>query len=137
MVLVKTAGGNLEDRFDGVSTDSFAAPYIAGLMNGNVNFESIPVSSSGITYYPTISKLGAMLSTTENKLPSFIILQNPVSYYVEFNSDLETVKGSIFSIFGQEIKKFETKTKIDVQELSSGIYFIQLEDKRVFKFVKV
>ena len=136
ILMAKTAVGSLTDRFDGVVSASDGSIYISGVLGGNVNFDGITVTSSGSTNYPIIAKIGSTLSTVQNELPNFSIVRNPTLDYLEFSSSLDIIKGTIYSTLGQKIKSFETNSKIDVQNLSSGIYFLQLEDKRVFKFVK-
>ncbi|WP_303318681.1 esterase-like activity of phytase family protein [Flavivirga abyssicola] len=65
----------------------------------------------------------------------FKMYPNPVVLSdLKFN---KTLSGIIYNVSGQEIKRFEKETSLNVSQLTSGIYIIKTEAHGVKRFVKL
>lgn len=74
-----------------------------------------------------------------NELPveqSLEIYPNPASDFLEINISCEEVEYSIFNIMGQEVSNGFSSGTISVEELESGLYFLQIKDEGLFKTVR-
>ena len=80
-----------------------------------------------------------------NEEDAFILYPNPASDYIEIigiGSNADNVSISIIDLTGKLLKTIScrnSKTTIDISELSGGIYFIKIEGKNILltkKFVK-
>lgn len=135
VLLAKNIHGSFDCRFNSVNVAPDGSAYVTGVMNGSPAFDA--VSSTGSGYYPVHAKLGAaVLSNIKSDLFSLQILPNPANDFIQFSSNNENLKGTIYNTLGQAVKQFETDNKIDIRELNSGVYLLQLSDNRVFRVVK-
>ncbi len=71
-----------------------------------------------------------------NEFKELSIYPNPVTSFIEYNLSANTksqnIKLEIFNLEGQLIKNFEQKSskdKLDVENLKSGIYILQISEK--------
>ena len=85
--------------------------------------------------------LSGLLSTEDNEISkNFSVYPNPLSNYLQLQiaTTLEFKKASIYNYFGQLVLQSK-KTEIDVSNLSSGVYFLEVETgkgKGIKKFIK-
>jgi PKD repeat protein len=92
----------------------------------------------------TINVIGTSIITDINEVidvnTEFLIYPNPTSHQLTIVSELELNQINILNITGQKVKTITTQfNTIDVSELPSGIYFIELitDEKTITqKFVK-
>ena len=78
-------------------------------------------------------------SSINEKSPekSLVVYPNPTSDLINIeNFSDKTTAYSIFNVTGQEIKTGFTSGKISVSELEKGIYFLQIEDEKLYKMIK-
>lgn len=68
----------------------------------------------------------SVLETTSNTTTS--IFPNPATDYVHISSSETIVEASIWNINGKKIRAIENPTALMIDDLSSGVYFIQLRD---------
>lgn len=145
---------------------SFSTPLITGaiacLWQNNPNLTApeiikIVKASAGYNHNNLNNSLGAgipnfskTINTNENVLveESFKVSlykklqlsQNPVNQFLEFENSIssQTSNYEIFNSFGQIIKKgnFITKNKIDISDLSTGVYFFKKNASLPIRFVK-
>ena len=79
-----------------------------------------------------IARLGnTILSISEiEKSLNFVVYPNPTSEFLNFGNDIKISNLQILNSLGQEIKKFNEiellNNKINIQDLTNGIYFIKL-----------
>lgn len=76
---------------------------------------------------------------THNSNKNLTIYPNPASDFIEIKTDFNYNSVSILDNTGKKVKQFTANSKIDIRDLSNGIYFIQLsgeENSIVRKFVK-
>lgn len=74
-----------------------------------------------------------------NELPveqSLEIYPNPASDFLEINISCEEVEYSIFNIMGQEMSKGSSCGTVSVEELESGLYFLQIHEDGSCKTAK-
>ena len=66
------------------------------------------------------------------------IFPNPSSDFIQISAVTETENYKIYSILGALIKtgSIDDKMKINVQDLTSGLYLLKLESGKTFKFFK-
>ncbi len=83
--------------------------------------------------------LDLLLGVEENELLKFSISPNPVVEKLNIASQSNILSSRIFSMQGSSVYNGASNSSIDVSQLASGIYFIQVETihgKSVQKFVK-
>lgn len=61
---------------------------------------------------------------------SISIFPNPATAYVNIVSSEQIVEASVWHINGQKVRAFENSTTLFIEDLSSGVYFIQLRDEK-------
>jgi agmatine/peptidylarginine deiminase len=70
----------------------------------------------------------------ENDAKSFEVYPNPMNNTLFINGDVQDV--TIFNAVGQQVLFVENTTEIDVADLSDGLYFVRVSDKRGNSVVK-
>lgn len=95
-------------------TPSVDGNYAVVLSNGSCTDTSNCVIVSG-------------LSIDENKLDQVSIFPNPVTDYLQIQTDLTTVSVQIFSIDGKLIGVYDDSTRINTEGLKPGNYFISIQ----------
>lgn len=86
-----------------------------------------------------IYKYANLLSTNEVELGNTLALcPNPATSFIELTGLEATVNYSIYSTMGKEVAQgiISNNEKINVENLTKGIYFLKLENKKVMKFIK-
>jgi hypothetical protein len=80
--------------------------------------------------------LSSSLSVNEFTSNKFTIYPNPTSdlLYISGNNDIETLE--IFDLNGRQLFKKAGINSVDISDLSKGVYFIKLNGKETFKFIK-
>jgi hypothetical protein len=109
-------------------TEAFYPPNKNGVQTWTANQEAWRFTSLG-SYLSTSD-----LITNKNKLhiyPSpaqdFIYIQNNPSNSIEY---------SIMNVFGQKVKEGSYTTKIDISDLTNGIYWLKTANSHYNKFIK-
>lgn len=76
--------------------------------------------------------------TEINTIENIKIYPNPTQNYIKISGLKEETEYSMFTILGTEIQKgsISNKQKLDVNNLKSGIYFINFKNGPTIKFVK-
>lgn len=112
----------------------------------SISTSAIPVS--GVIYYDftngeIINPPACILATKEGKLESVTLVKiypNPVSDVLKINSDTNFTEYEILDASGKIVSKHKlTSNEININQLSSGNYFIKLKDKEntiLLKFIK-
>lgn len=102
---------------------------------------AFPIASVEFNYeYQILEKNSTVtqdntLSTYDIKLDQFAIYPNPAKDELFVSGLKRQTEYSIYTSDGRLVKKGKTEKKIDVSTLSSGVYFIDIEQTK-FKFVK-
>ena len=91
-------------------------------------------STMEIDYVRIYQESTASVSKNDNLL-EVTLFPNPVNneLNIHFSSDLNAIKGTIYTITGQKIQEFYQKSKskkIDVSNLTKGIYFLRLASEK-------
>ena len=81
-------------------------------------------------------KLSTSLEVKEFSSNQFTIYPNPPSnlLYISSKNNIESLE--ISDLNGKQLIKKAGVNSVDISELSKGIYFIKLNDKETFKFIK-
>ena len=74
------------------------------------------------------------MSKNDNLL-EVTLFPNPVNneLNIQFSSNLNAIKGTIYTVTGQKVQEFYQKDiakKIDVSNLTKGIYFLRLASEK-------
>lgn len=102
---------------------------------------AFPIASVEFNYeYQILEKNSTVtqdntLSTYDIKLDQFAIYPNPAKDELFVSGLKRQTEYSIYTSDGRLVKKGKTEKKIDVSTLSSGVYFVDIEQAK-FKFVK-
>jgi len=79
-----------------------------------------------------------VLATKELKFDNSLkIYPNPSSDIIQISGVKETVNYKIFNILGNKVQEGILNQNIKIQDLTNGIYFLQLEDGTTKKFIKL
>ena len=73
-------------------------------------------------------------SVDENNVASFEVYPNPMNNTLYINGDVQDV--TIFNAVGQQVLFVESRNEINVEDLSEGMYFVRISDKRGNSVVK-
>jgi hypothetical protein len=78
------------------------------------------------------------LSTAENNtyVNQFRIYPNPITNLLHISGNDEVKYFDIFDLSGKKLMTKKGENTVDVSQLSAGIYFINVNNKEAFKFVK-
>ncbi len=111
----------------------------------NVKIKIVNVTDGGNNLYVDSLHIGSILSSgiEEESKDEFHIFPNPASdiITIQSNFDLKNAEIKIINVLGevvfsQNINKTKTAT-LNVEELKSGIYFIQLKSENIFYTQKI
>jgi hypothetical protein len=138
---------------DGSSIDYTFTPLeainptvVASLVNGfaqvNLNWTgvtSFTVTSTDAYYgFDNLIVNNITLSKNDFTLKAIKVFPNPSSNFIKING-LTTIENyEIYNTIGQKIKRgiILKNKKIDIQNLTSGIYFMKLANGKTIKFIK-
>lgn len=139
ILMAKTAGGADTDRFDAVTTNNLGDIFVSGIVRGTTNFDAIQhVETNPFKFYPILAKINSTnLDVTSFNVETAKLYPNPTSDYFYIHNAKMYSKGEIYTVLGKKIKDFEINTtSVSISELSTGTYFIKLEDNTTFKLIK-
>lgn len=138
---------NTDIDFTFTPTGGSNSPVVASLINGtasvNLNWNNV---TSFVVSTTTPIALGfdnlvlnsSTLSTNDFTLKTIKIFPNPSSDFIEITGPTVIENYEIYNTLGQEIKKgivLENK-KINIQNLTNGIYFLKFDNGNPIKFIK-
>jgi len=136
----KTAGGNQEERADGLTVLSDGSVIISGIANGTITFDPIQHVSTVFPYYPFVAKLSP--TTLGNETPNATPIKlypNPTTGIINLESNNYRGTAMLYNLLGQAIQSFtitEANTLLDLSTTPEGVYLLQLENQQVYKLVK-
>jgi len=90
--------------------------------------------------FSEINQICNSLSLEETILSAnkFKVYPNPTSDFINIDTSIENLMSiSIYNLLGEEVYKSDFKTKIDVSDLNSGIYFVKASSNSVFVSSKI
>ena len=80
------------------------------------------------------------LSTNENSLlnPSFFINPNPASYSIAVSGLKQTATYKLYNVLGAKIMKgtLSVNAKIEIEQLTNGVYFLKINNGTTLRFIK-
>ena len=79
------------------------------------------------------------MSLDKNNLKSFEIYPNPSEDFIAINTEVKFLDYTIYNHLGKRVANGELKDKIEIANLASGIYFLELSNgssKEIEKFIK-
>lgn len=136
-----TNGATYAWTFGDGTTSTLQNPTHTYVANGNYSVELI-VYSADTCFTDTeiqninIGTTGIDKATNNKKIN---IYPNPANSFIEIKTDLDYSSVSIMDVTGKAIKQLDSQTKIDISDLTNGIYFIKITGKEntvIRKFVK-
>jgi hypothetical protein len=114
----------------------------------NINLKNVAlnVSSPGNVddykkayIWEDFSSFNPVLSTKSYLLDkSILVFPNPTKDFISVSGLSQTVSYNIFSVLGAKVSNgsVSNNEKIDVQSLTNGVYFMELEEGHTTKFIK-
>ncbi|MDF2448168.1 MAG: hypothetical protein K0R26_672 [Bacteroidota bacterium] len=135
---VINGGGNGCILISGTPASGSAGNYtVAANIIANTNFGPVPASG---TWPLTIDMT---TSLKEHSKASFVIAPNPASSQLVISADFHFGKIQVIDALGKIVisndANYTSQATLDVQNLSSGVYFIQINDSKSLltrKFIK-
>jgi len=107
----------------------------------NQNFAIyIPFNVTNLTIDPKnyiVNKVGTITTGIDNHSNTqFSLFPNPCSEKLYISSNTKTLDVKIYDIYGQLVIQDKSKNEINISNLKSGIYFIEIDNVRQ-KFIKL
>ncbi|NNT71703.1 T9SS type A sorting domain-containing protein [Flavobacterium sp. IMCC34852] len=135
----KTAGGNSEDRADGISVLSDGSVVVSGMANNVITFDTWQAGTDNFQYYPFLAKLNqTTLQLPENDSTSWVAYPNPTKDFITLKTNGYRGMATLYSILGQKLKSFEitaNETQLDLSEIALGTYFLKC-NQQTLKIVR-
>jgi len=136
-----TNGNTYSWDFGDGNTSTLQNPNNTYTSDGNYTVELITFStdscfSDTITQNIVITSTGVKKTYTQNY---FIIYPNPTNNFIEIKTGLEYISATIIDVTGKTIKTINPQSKIDISNLSNGVYFIKVFSNETIitrKFIK-
>ena len=148
VVWAKSVGGDAYDDGKSICVDASGSTYFTGsFSSSSVTFGSTTFNSIRL-WDIFIAKLSGSVGIQENENTAlkYLIYPNPAkdNLIIELkgNKIIQNTSLSIYNIQGQLLKQFaikESKTEIDIQSFSTGIYIVKVNNEKenfVSRFVK-
>lgn len=116
--------------------------YAAGyLMHESLTLDSLILTPDTNNYHLYVAKLGEeTLTLTENKKNKFKVFPNPAGEQITIQSETDLKSVKITDSNGRLIKQSYNTTQINITDISSGIYFVTVEnaasDILTYKIIK-
>ena len=95
---------------------------------------SIEIVTSLATQVIPVTINGEWLAVAENEAASFEVYPNPMSNTLYIKGNVQDV--TIFNAVGQQVLFVENTNEINVEDLSEGLYFVRISDKKGGSVVK-
>ena len=108
---------------------------ISNLEAGDYQLEVTDANGCTETILVTVSDY---VSLDENFASDIKIFPNPSTDFVQVSGLTSSVDYKIYNVLGAEFAQgvISDQEIIDVNDFSNGLYVLQLDDQRVFKFIK-
>lgn len=137
VLFAKTAGGPFYDRADGIAVGPDGSAYITGIAADDVTFDSFSASGDAFGPYPFVAKLSTNLGLNEPSLTNLHWYPNPTTDVIRIDSP-KTIRGKICNALGQTIRTFtlETGQPLSMNDLASGLYFVQVDGMPAQKIIR-
>lgn len=119
-----------------------SAVTLRGMMVWSINLDNNSTCGKNdiAAVYTSLFKSGTNIGIEETANNNIQIYPNPVNSILHIKNDNESLKNiSIYNAFGEKVvEKYcsDNETKIDLQHLSAGFYFIKLAGIKSFRFIK-
>ena len=140
LLMAKTAGGDSEDRFDGVAAGLDGNVYITGMSVGTVHFDDLEhTGDSEWDFFPYIAKITMDALGTENPVvkDKITLHPNPASDYLYISGIDGRAKATIVNMLGQRVMTFEAGSgPVSISGMPAGTYFIHADGYKALRFVK-
>ena len=107
---------------------------IAMIAKGYVDSSIVIISDLASQYIPVKINEALIDNVLENDAASFEVYPNPMNNTLYINGEVRDV--TIFNAVGQQVMFVENVNTIDVTELSEGLYFVRMSDKKGNSVVK-
>jgi hypothetical protein len=117
-------------------TNSFAGAGVEAPDTGWVPSGDVCTGGTVLTLYDNNT---GVLDVETNQLQDVTVFPNPSSDFISVSNLKEAVQCKITNIAGQVVlsKVLDANdNQMDVQELSKGFYFVEIEGKKTIKFIK-
>jgi PKD repeat protein len=127
-----TNGNNYSWDFGDGNTSLLQNPTNTYTTTGNYTVELTTYSTNTCFTSTTTQTINVTITGIENRSNSteIKIYPNPANNYIEIETTLQYSSIKIIDLTGKTIKQTTLKSKIDVSNLTNGIYFIQIIGKR-------
>jgi hypothetical protein len=139
LLWTKTAGGNSENRSDGISILTDGSVIVTGVANETVSFDALQHTAPAFQFYPFVAKLNTstLAVATNTKVPT-VVYPNPTHTALTLSVPGYRGKAELMTVVGQQVKNFEITndtTLVDLSALASGTYFLKV-NQEVVKVLK-
>mgnify|MGYP001379470318 FL=1 len=128
-------------NFGDGNTSTLQNPTNTYISTGNYTVELTTFSTDTCFTSTNIQTVNVVITSIDKKaiLNKIKIYPNPANSFIEIKTDLDYNSISIMDVTGKAIKQLDSQTKIDISDLTNGIYFIKITGEKssvIRKFVK-
>lgn len=130
LLFAKTAGGNSEDRMDGICITPDGDIFVTGIGRGNGQYDEIEYPAEELAYYPFLAKISQnILGIDKAEVMQIGFYPNPASDLITVTGIESPVKAVIFNMLGQEIKVIDNLQSgvVNIGNLSQGTYILKAD----------
>jgi len=123
------------DSQEGLNQLIPSMPLISG-----TTYYGVLIGANGCPSFPFAVTVDVQLSNNDFEKANLSYYPNPVTDILNINYSENIIQVFIFNLSGQMIKSLNTNSnhiEIDMSDLSSGIYFVQLKTSNKEQFVKI
>jgi hypothetical protein len=123
------------------STNGFLVGYESSFNVGRLSLECFYINDTLVYKNPQSNTCQIIISTKEIDKPQFSIFPNPSKNEISIQAEIEFDQAIFYSIEGKSIKKLVHSNQIQIDELPTGYYILELKSKGKSlgkrKFVKI
>jgi len=128
-------------NFGDGNTSTLQNPTNTYISTGNYTVELTTFSTDTCFTSTNIQTVNVVITSIDKKaiLNKIKIYPNPANSFIEIKTDLDYNSISIMDVTGKAIKQLDSQTKIDISDLTNGIYFIKITGEKssvIRKFLK-
>lgn len=126
--LTATAGfASYEWKLNGNTIATTSAPSYFATSNGSYTVKAIDGNGCESSVSSTVQVIGMSLASLDGSNIDLSVAPNPVSEILTISATGKVIEVNLYDIQGKKIKTTQATSKIDMQSINAGVYFIEVK----------